>query len=656
MKVNKKQLSIATSIAFILAIKTSNVYAWDNVTVFGDSLSDGGNIGRFTNNADQNLLYDEIISQRLGDNLQPSNNGGRNYAQAGATASQKVNPILNTENQLTSYLQSRGGHADSNSLYVHWVGANDIAAALKNSSQASDMIKNSSDSSVSQVKTLLNAGEGLIIVPNVPQLGMTPYIVQILLSHLDAPSMAAAFQVLNNSTTSDEASRQQTLHEAFHAAAGKMSDIPEKQEAIAQQLFDDWKKLSSQVNGLTDRYNQQQESQLEKLNGNIARMDIAGLFNEVIASPNQYGLSNTIGTACPLVHSADKCHPSDTGGGKERNYLFSDRLHPSSTVHRMMADYFQSVLLAPAQAASLSTSAQLMNTDMHSTLDGHLLQQRSKPADVGKLSLFGGYAGGRFKTNPSVWPNGKSTTTNATVGIGYQLTDSLQSGVIFSNSNQRMGLPSVYGYKFHGSLSGVYSQFSFLQDGWVNADFHYSSIDYDHIQRKIKIGRALRTEQGNTQGNQLGIRLQTGWNFPLSERVKTGPVVGYSLDETYVKGYSEIDNRSTSMHFSDQTYRSQIGSIGWRLESKQFTVNPWAQLTYSHQFGDKETSVRAGLKSTQTSFIRTFKTANKDWVDVAMGLNIPLSNNINAFAGVSTVATKADFHPITWNVGINATF
>lgn len=638
--------------ALLLAIKTPPTYAWNSLTVFGDSLSDSGNIGRFTYDGNENLLYDEILAHNLGDNLKPSEKGGQNYAQGGATADEQFHSRLNTQEQLTNYLKNRNGHADSNGLYIHSIGANDIAAAVRNPLNAPQIVHNSANSAVHQVGMLLKAGAGVVVVPNVPQLGLTPYIMQMMLSKVDPSALAAAFEVLNKTPTPDNAARLKAIRDAFNAAAEKMSAVSEEQNAIAHQFYDSWKKLSDQVTGLTDSYNNQQESQLGELKGNIARVDIAGLFNEVIANPNQYGLSNTNGIACPLGISSDKCHSSDPGFLKDQNYLFADLLHPSPAVHRMMADYVQSILDAPAQAASLSMSSYLIKQDMQNVLDGHLQQQRIQPSGSGKLTFFGGYASGRIKPDN----NEKSTTTNLTVGFGYQLTDNLQSGVIISNDNLNLRASSDFHYKLHGSLAGIYSQLTFLKYGWMNADLHFSSLDYDNIQRTIKIGPALRTEQGKSKGTQTGFRIQSGWDFNISEHIVTGPIASYSLDWTDVKGYSENDSLSTSMRFAKQTLRSQIGSVGWRLESKRYLINPWLQMLYSHQFDNPSYDIRAGLKSTNTSFTRNIKAGDQDWVEAAMGLNVPLGKTFNAFTGISTVASKTDVHPVTWNAGLNATF
>lgn len=633
--------------------------AWDNLTVFGDSLSDGGNVGRFTYDGAQHPLYDDILAAQLGQTLQPSSRGGSNYAQGGGVTVPALDASLNTQDQLAAYLQSTGGRADSNGLYIHWVGANDIAAAVTNPLTARETISNSASAAVSQIKTLLDAGAGAVIVPNVPQLGSTPFMVQAVLSVLGPAAqsaMVAAFASLDSHATPDVAARQQAVRDAFDQAAAQVSTIPALRAALAQQLFSAWQVLSEQVTALSDGYNQQEEAGLVELNGNIVRADIAGLFNEVIADPQRYGLSNTLGMACPVGTSAAECTSSTPGFSNAQAYLFADRLHPSPAVHAMIADYIQSILDAPAQVAALVRAPLMLSRDMQNTLDGHLQQQRQQPASAGQVSVFGGYAGQHIDSRGDSLLNGDANTGSLTLGLGYQFTDNWQAGLLLSSTAQHQHPSAHYDYKLRGNLLALYSQLTLLEQGWINADVHYADLDFDSIERRINIGPATRTEQGSSSGKMLGLRVQTGWDLPIGEHLSTGPVASYALDYVRAGGYSENGDSSTAMRFSDQTLHSQIGALGWRIDSKQWPVNPWAQLSYNHQFGDTQNAVRAGLKSTQTGFVRSVNAGDKNWLDMSLGASVPLGETVNAFAGVSAVGGNSAYHQLSWNIGLNATF
>ncbi len=307
-------------------------------------------------------------------------------------------------------------------------------------------------------------------------------------------------------------------------------------------------------------------------------------------------------------------------------------------MHALIADYIQSILDAPAQVAVLTQAPLTMLQDVHNTLDSHLQQQRRQPAEAGEFTVFGGYAGQHARNKSDVFNDGDTDTANLSAGMGYQLTDNLQAGALLSTASQRQHPSERYDYRLHGNMVALWSQLQLIDRLWVNADIHYADLDYDSIERQIKLGPAVRTEQGSSSGKLMGTRVQTGWDFPLNETITTGPVVSYALDYVRADGYQERGDSSSAMRFSDQTRHSQTGAVGWRIDTQGLGINPWAQVSYNHQFGDTDTSVSAGLKSTRTAFRQSRSNQDKDWADIAVGANVPIGDAVSAFAAVSTVA------------------
>lgn len=295
----------------------------------------------------------------------------------------------------------------------------------------------------------------------------------------------------------------------------------------------------------------------------------------MIASPALYGLTNTAGMACPPGTSSAVCTSSTAGFSSQQTFLFADRLHPSPAVHALIADYIQSILDAPAQVAVLTQAPLTMLQDVHNTLDSHLQQQRRQPAEAGEFTVFGGYAGQHARNKSDVFNDGDTDTANLSAGMGYQLTDNLQAGALLSTASQRQHPSERYDYRLHGNMVALWSQLQLIDRLWVNADIHYADLDYDSIERQIKLGPAVRTEQGSSSGKLMGTRVQTGWDFPLNETITTGPVVSYALDYVRADGYQERGDSSSAMRFSDQTRHSQTGAVGWRIDTQGLGINPW---------------------------------------------------------------------------------
>jgi phospholipase/lecithinase/hemolysin len=253
------------------------------LVIFGDSLSDAGNVstatggafppapyapGRFSNGP----VWAEQFATRLGVPAPtPSLQGGLDYAYGfaqtgmGTTASTTV-PGLSVPNigtQVSSFLSNHTPTAGQ--LFVLWGGANDF---FHNQTNPAVPAQNIADS----VSALAKAGATNFLVLNLPALGEVPYASQFSNSQRQAANALTA--------------------------------------AFNQDLQNDLKTTAAANPGIT-----------------IHTVDIASLFSEVQASPSSFGLTNAKDSALFTGHG------TSSGG-----YLFWDSVHPTTQGHGLIAD------------------------------------------------------------------------------------------------------------------------------------------------------------------------------------------------------------------------------------------------------------------------------------------------------------------------------
>ena len=149
-----------------LSAGASEAVPFDALVVFGDSLSDTGNAGRFSNGP----VWVEGLAESLGLSARPSQAGGLNYAIGGARLDPASGPT-----SLPAQLQRHlAGEPDPGELlYVVYGGGNDLIAAALGPAGDSAV-----DRAVASVRGMLfelaERGAGDILVPNLPDVGMTP--------------------------------------------------------------------------------------------------------------------------------------------------------------------------------------------------------------------------------------------------------------------------------------------------------------------------------------------------------------------------------------------------------------------------------------------------------------------------------------------------
>ena len=351
-------LSLAIS-PFRLAAQ--DVPAFSKVVVFGDSLSDNGNIqhvvedktifisfpsltfdyadGRFTNSSltfppsrsYEGTWHEQLAETFLG--LPAATNsldGGLNYAFGGATtiagASERTvisNPepflggdltitIDNLGKQVDDYLAEKT--VDPAALYIVWGGGNDLF-----DDPSSAHVLGTAQRVAGLVEQLARAGARYILVPNVPPLGLVPNYQD------DIPKAA----LLNTGS----AEYRQEFNTQLDAAVSALAD-----DAITISLY---------------------------------RYDIFGLFYRLAANPEDVGFVNIGDVSQAKVVDPDQ-------------YLFWDDIHPTTAGHYQIAsaafDLLNGTTLPPAQ--SLNLSARLAVGTGENVLIGGLIVTGSEAKKV----------------------------------------------------------------------------------------------------------------------------------------------------------------------------------------------------------------------------------------------------------------------------------
>jgi outer membrane lipase/esterase len=198
---------------------------FDNVFVFGDSLNDTGNLAEiqganfpaavfFHDSVSNGPVSAELLAEHFGHRADPSlfangfvdqhnlfggtlglgtGNIGTNYAIAGALANGSGGVRPNPTNpadplhaptgdlsaQVAGFLARPGatpGTADPQSLYLVWIGGNDIRnAALKNNNS---FVTDAVSAISANVQRLINTGAKTIVVPNAGDVGAIPEFSQ----------------------------------------------------------------------------------------------------------------------------------------------------------------------------------------------------------------------------------------------------------------------------------------------------------------------------------------------------------------------------------------------------------------------------------------------------------------------------------------------
>lgn len=311
----KKQVVAAgfVLVSFMLPLKASAV-TFSNFYVFGDSLSDTGNIFNLTQNLgglppsppyfDGRFSNNKIWVDYLGENLNltptpftnlglpPYNtttlNQSINFAIGGANSGSGnavvPNPrllgVLEQVGLFTQPFLATNQLLDPNALYAVWGGGNDYLFGGSNTTNQT--VQNLSTA----VDFLASSGAKNIMVFNLPDLGKTPFAL-----------------------------------------------ANQKSQFFTDLTIDHNNKLAASLNLFT--------SNIPDIN--LINVDVFSLFNQVVNNPGEFGFTNVTSPCVvgPLTNIISVC-----SSDQQNNFLFFDGLHPTSNAHRLIADAALSAISA----------------------------------------------------------------------------------------------------------------------------------------------------------------------------------------------------------------------------------------------------------------------------------------------------------------------
>ncbi len=566
---------------------------------FGDSLTDAGVYGaRFTVNP--GLVWAQDLGNAYGVVVTPSTQGGVDFAQGGARVT-LPSPLIPTgapqrslSVQIDELLHATPS-LNPNALYTVWIGANDIfvnvsaaGAGQITADQLKANITTAATDTLTQIARLRDAGAKYIMVFNLPDIGQTP---------LGRSQPTAPFSALS---------------------------------------------------GL---YNSTLQAGLAGLHVNIIPMNMLGLFNEVIANPATFGLTNVTTPACTVPSSLNCTTATLVAPNAGQTYAFADGVHPTPAGHQIIADYAAAIIQAPQEIGLLAEAPLQVEQANFRAIDGRMWSALNAPRPQNKFDAYAVYDYGNYDRS-GAFAGGDSHLNTVVAGGDMKLSDQLLAGVAFGYSEDKASYGnSSGGFKLNeASITGYVGYGS--GPWYVGGSAGAGDLDFRDIRRSFPLGQGTRTESGDTRGTHLVGRVLGGYWFNLASNWIHGPFARLTYQEAKVYAWSENGATSTAMSFGHQKRESLVSSLGWQASGNLGWLRPFARVTWEKDYNNNDRSISAGLVTMPGTFsLPAFKT-DDNYVLFNVGASADLGARAVGFVGVSATTGKGDGNYQAVTIGV----
>lgn len=599
---------LAFSVTLTMMMSSAIAQSYSQTIFFGDSLSDTGRIKEIITLANPNLgnqlassfttnpspVWATVLATSYGTTAiaNTSNNPkGTNYtvgaAQAGRTApwsnngtttddsllvSVQVQPM---QEQINSYLKQNNNMADPKALYAVWIGANDLFAASreKEINQALALINNSANQAVIDIKTLHDKGAKVILVPNIPDISLTPYVQSQNIPTLTASAKQAA------------------------------------------QLYN-----ANVFNGLNTSQ------------ANVVPANTFALLQEAYTNPTGFGFKNVKDTACEgkgnglIQATSESLVCKDVPNAED--YLFADAIHPAGRTHRILAQYYRSILDAPAEIGKISQTLVAQGNTQHQYI--HQRLQKLQP-NQNHWWIDG-------QANHSQIHQAKTDDINSLARIGTDIAKGQHHLGVYAQVGQQqfnLGKNTLENQQVGFGLYHRYHQEQLQVQSYAGID----KLDINH-QRKINWDGEQRQHSAETDGQRLQASLRGLYTISQGQ-FHYIPYIGVNYQHLTVNGMLEDQTTySTAMQFNKHHQTSLQGEIGLNVD---YQLTPqtylYGGLGITHEFSDDHLNITASLPSIP-QYSKGFtlpvnkQDDDKTTTNIHIGANWQINSKLNVNGGI----------------------
>ena len=592
-------------------------------TVFGDSLSDGGNLSilqgsptimRFTTNP--GLTAVEGVAAYYGLTLTPSLQGGTNFAYGGAgvntNAPSTAAGVPTLTQQVTRYLAANPT-LRSNELYTVFGGANDIFYHATAAAVGDFVAAHSAGLNAGQIASLTALAEGAE--------GVTT---------TETAAQAAA-------NVTGAAAQELTLIASLQKAGARyilvfnLPDIGRTPEAAAEEALAPGTK--ARLTSLSQGFDSVLNAGLASTRVGIIPVNTYALLNELQANPSAYGFVNATTPACTTSSSLN-CTPATlVNPTAAMNYIFADGVHPTTATHALFAQVVESEIIAPQQISIIAEQPLATLDSERNAVSQQLLDDQVSRAVGLRLFANGGYTG-QHVDGEAFTPSMHVDDGLITVGVDDRLSAALSLGAELTGATASAGLNGqLRRFDIDAVTGSVFGQYV-VGHGYVRAQAGFGSLAVHGIDRAFALGQATRGETGKTDGETSDVSVGGGYWFG-GPALRLGPFVSAAYERVHLRAYAESGGDSTAMTFGSQTREAMIFEVGARLQGRLPTayavLHPYAEFGYADDGDARTREVVAGLTTMNGQFAIPGFTPDRQWAEAKAGVSADLGPHWSAF-------------------------
>ncbi|SDJ69802.1 autotransporter outer membrane beta-barrel domain-containing protein [Microbulbifer yueqingensis] len=316
----------------------------------------------------------------------------------------------------------------------------------------------------------------------------------------------------------------------------------------------------------TALFNEELRRQLVLLGRNALILDSAGIAALALERPALFGFADIDQDAtCFLAGACANPDPvySQLGSAPDPDRLFFyDGFHPTLAAQELLGDYYYSVLSAPVGFAMLPDLGYQNYRTHHTNIDHHLVAQRFREPTT---TIFFGGAWQRTELDGGLAPQFDDSAWDGLFGFSFDAGENFEWALALSYGSTEYTPDNLW-------LEADNLNFSWIarwnDERWfVDGGLTYSDIDYDEIDRRIHLGQEFTTRvRAGADGDAAGVFVRGGYDTAPALPCQIGPFVSVEWTEVEVDSFRE--HTDPDLRYVSSISGESLDPIGLRVSGQ----------------------------------------------------------------------------------------
>jgi uncharacterized protein YhjY with autotransporter beta-barrel domain len=255
-----------------------------------------------------------------------------------------------------------------------------------------------------------------------------------------------------------------------------------------------------------------------------------------------------------------------------------------------------------------------------------------------------------------------ATIPSVTLGAGYHISNSLETGLAFNYYNSKADDNTGGGFNVDAYSPLLYINYLPFDNAFTSLILGYTRQNQSNKRVAVATNKVSgefesRLTSGNLNANLFDLNFLAGYDHPV-DSLTIGPRIGVDVRQWEMDSYQESSLTGLELSYNSQyqtSIQSRLGLAASYAHSTSYGVLvPQLTASWVHEYSNNQRTITSKFIQAPDSQSFGFQTEvpARNWASIDLGVSFVMPKGVQVFANLSTVQGNRNFESYGGNVGV----